>query len=236
MSLAHNNALLLAGGSGTRMQGSVDDKVLLEIGGQTVFDYSLNAFASSDQIHRIAVVYRDEAQRDVLEQRIRASATPHKTIIWAIGGAERQDSVCNGLEALPMESAVTLIHDCARPLITTQQVEQLIDIASHTGAACLAHPVTDTIKRLSHTQVDTAVELKDLDRDKLWAMETPQAFSHSQILKAYQKVKAEGLTITDDTAAATLLGIKVSLVRNDKPNLKITTTKDISHLEWLLNQ
>lgn len=226
-----NSALLLAAGSGTRMQGKVEDKILAQIQGQPVFTYSLRAFAQCEAITYIGIVYRDAAQRTQLEALVEPVGTE---IIWIEGGKERQDSVRNGLLALPAESSHTLIHDCARPLISEALVRQLIDTTRSDGAACLAHPATDTIKRIPAPDTLERTTLEDLQRERLWAMETPQAFRHSDILKAYQHVQAEGLNITDDCAAAASIGIPTTLIHNQKPNPKITTSADLAYIEWLL--
>jgi 2-C-methyl-D-erythritol 4-phosphate cytidylyltransferase len=157
-------------------------------------------------------------------------------LIWIEGGKERQDSVFHGLQALPSEASHTLIHDCARPLVTTDLIEKLIEAARHDGAASLAHPVIDTIKRIPAANELKRTTLEDLQRDRLWAMETPQAFRHADILKAYQHVIDEGLQITDDCAAAASIGIKTTLIHNTEPNPKITTAADLDYLGWLLGR
>lgn len=233
MSIEINCALLLAAGNGTRMQGIVKDKVLAPIHGRSVFSYSLRAFADCDLINTIGIVYRSEPQKDQLAKNLDDSI--RKEITWVEGGSERQDSVLNGLQALPADATHTLIHDCARPLITTGLIEQLIDSTRHEGAACLAHPVKDTIKRIPTAGQLRQTELEDLERDRLWAMQTPQAFRHADILKAYQHVAEEGLQITDDCAAAASIGIKTTLIHNPEPNPKITTAEDLDYIRWLLS-
>lgn len=229
-----NCALLLAAGSGARMQGTVEDKVLAPILGSPVFSYSLRAFAACDSVHCIGIVYRDAAQKQQLASIIEDSVQAE--LIWIEGGKERQDSVFNGLQALPSDASYTLIHDCARPLITTDWIKKLIAAARNDGAASLAHPVTDTIKRIPAANKLKCTTLEDLQRDRLWAMETPQAFRHPDILKAYQHVITEGLQITDDCAAAASIGIGTTLIHNPSPNPKITTANDLEYIEWLLGK
>lgn len=227
-----NCALLLAAGSGARMQGVVGDKILAPICGHSVFSYSLHAFAGCDAVGVIGIVYRDRAQQAKLAATV--DATILQKVIWVQGGEERQQSVLNGLQALPAESSHTLIHDCARPLVTTAMIHQLIQTTRADGAACLAHPVTDTIKRIPTAGATQRTTLEDLDRTRLWAMETPQAFRHRDILQAYQQVHERNLPITDDCAAAACLGMKTTLIHNTKPNPKITTATDLKYIEWLL--
>ena len=234
MSAELNCAVLLAAGSGARMEGTVEDKILAPLNGRPVFSYSLKAFAESGSIHSLCIVYRDEGQKEQLSASIGDASG--KEVIWVQGGAERQDSVLTGLEALPENTTHTLIHDCARPLITKDLIGQLIDTTRDDGAACLAHPATDTIKRIPAAGLLQKTELEDLDRSRLWAMETPQAFRHADILQAYQYVTADGFQITDDCAAAATLGIKTTLIHNPSPNPKITTAHDLDYVSWLLTK
>ena len=228
-----NCAVLLAGGSGARMKGTVEDKILAPINGQTTLSYSLKAFTECDLIHRICIVYRDAAQKEQLAATLAPAI--EQAIIWVQGGNKRQDSVHNGLQALPLETSCTLIHDCARPLISAKLIRELIETTRSDGAACLAHPVSDTVKRIPAAGQLQQTELEDLQRDRLWAMETPQAFRHSDILKAYQHVTDKGLQITDDCAAAATIGIKTTLIHNTDPNPKITTAADLEYISWLLS-
>jgi len=229
-----NCALLLAAGSGARMQGRVEDKILAPVQGKPVFSYSVSAFAGCDSIHSICIVYRDEAQKAKLARTLDPSMRPE--VIWTQGGKERQDSVLNGLQALPKETNHTLIHDCARPLISPEWIQKLIDTTRKDGAACLAHPVADTVKRLPAAGKLQRIALEDLQRDRLWAMETPQAFRHPDILQAYRYVINKGLKTTDDCAAAAAIGIKTTLIHNTAPNPKITTAADLDYLNWLLGK
>ncbi len=234
MSAEINCALLLAAGSGARMQGSVGDKILAPLHGRPVFSHVLRAFAGSKALTIIAIVYRDSDQRERLAATLNESSIPQE-VIWVQGGEERQQSVHKGLQALPSDASHTLIHDCARPLVSTTRIDQLIATVRADGAACLAHPVSDTIKRIASAGEIERTTLEDLDRDRLWAMETPQAFWHRDILQAYQYVHAHGLQVSDDCAAAACLRIQTTLIHNREPNPKITTAADLDYINWLLS-
>lgn len=229
-----NCALLLAAGSGTRMQGAVEDKILAPIHGQPLFNYSLRAFASCQALHIICIVYRDEAQRAALAAACADDAIP-QDVRWVQGGQQRQHSVMNGLAALPAAATHTLIHDCARPGITAAGIQTLLEAVRQDGAACLAHPVTDTIKRIPTAGQLTRTPLEDLERDRLWAMETPQGFRHPDILAAYRRIAGQNQLFTDDCAAAAHSGIHPTLIHNPLPNPKITTAADLSYITWLLS-
>ena len=227
-------AILLAAGSGNRMQGQVDDKVLTCLNGQPAFLYSLQAFVESGVIDEYTVVYRNEAQRSEIEAIIQQYGLQQLKINGVPGGKERQDSVIHALNVVSDKTDYVFIHDCARPCVTSQAIQSLHETVVQDKAACLAHPVVDTIKRIPQADEIQNVELEDLDRNRLWAMETPQAFHFSSILKAYQNVIKKKLSITDDTAAAATIGLKTTLVPNTRPNPKLTTPTDLAYIEFLI--
>jgi 2-C-methyl-D-erythritol 4-phosphate cytidylyltransferase len=221
--MSRTAAILLAAGAGKRMAGAVPDKVLAPLGGRPVFAYSAAAFAASGVADLYVVVYRDRSQMTEL------SAYAPTPSLLVRGGRERQDSVGAALAALPDDIAYVFIHDCARPLIQPRQLVALHKIVKREQAVVLAHRVTDTIKEHRGNG-----RLRTIDRSKLWAMETPQVFSRSLIEKAYGRVRAKGLVVTDEAAAVELLGKPVALLENTEPNLKLTSPKDLPYLEFLL--
>lgn len=207
------------------MQGAVTDKILAPLDGRPVFAHSVAAFLASSVADYYIIVVRDQAQSIALSAY---APTPAQ---FVIGGKERQDSVQNALAALPADIAYVFIHDCARPLIRVEQLVGLHKIVRKEDAVVLAHRVTDTIKVHSDTG-----HLKTLERDRLWAMETPQVFSRELILEAYAKVAKKELRVTDDAAAVELLKHPVALLENTHPNPKITTPADLAYVEYLLSR
>lgn len=218
------------------MQDSVQDKVLEPLNGLPVLCHSVLAFLASNCIDRITIVYRDELQKAKLLAALSDIDLQNTPINWTLGGAERQDSVYNALHIQPTPCTHVLIHDSARPLISIKSIRALHRAAIRDRAAALAHPVVDTIKRIADAKQLNQTELEDLERSRLWAMETPQAFALPEILKAYKHVRSNKLNITDDTAAVACIGLKTTLVANDTPNIKITTPEDLSYAAWLLHQ
>lgn len=216
------------------MQGTVTDKTLAPLNGLPVICHSIRAFLASGCIDRFTIVYRDAAQKAELEDALRQIDLQGTPLDWALGGDERQDSVYNALRIQPEFCTHVFIHDSARPLVSTDSIQALHTAVLRDHAAVLAHPVTDTIKRIPTAEQLTQTELEDLDRSRLWAMETPQAFALPDILKAYQHVHDFGLRITDDTAAAATIGLNTTIVPNHAPNLKITTPEDLNYAAWLL--
>jgi 2-C-methyl-D-erythritol 4-phosphate cytidylyltransferase len=223
--MSRTAAILLAAGSGNRMQGAVADKVLAPLAGLPVFARSVAAFLESNVSDFYVIVVRDQAQSIALSAY---APTPAQ---FVIGGKERQDSVQNALAVLPADIAYVFIHDCARPLIRAEQLVGLLKIVRKEDAVVLAHRVTDTIKLHS----DDA-HLKTLDRSRLWAMETPQVFARALIVEAYAKVAKKELRVTDDAAAVELLKHPVALFENTHPNPKLTTPSDLAYAEFLLAQ
>lgn len=231
--MARTAAILLAAGSGTRMQGAVADKVLAPLLGRPAFSHVAEAFARSGVADLYAVVYRD--RRQMLE----LSAYAPTPSVLVPGGEERQDSVARGLEALPPDIAFVFIHDCARPLIRPEQLVELHRIVRRSRAVVLAHRVTDTIKERRGpsrppTPAQAPARLRNVDRSRLWAMETPQVFDRELIARAYAKAAARGIRVTDDAAAVELLGLPVALLENGHPNPKLTTPADLGYVEFLL--
>ncbi len=218
-----NAAILLAAGSGRRMQGIVTDKVLAPLAGKPVFAHTVAAFLESGVADFYAVVYRDQRQMTEL------SAYAPTPTVFVKGGRERQHSVANALEALPTDIGHVFIHDCARPLVKAEQLVALLKIVQIENAAVLAHRVTDTIKQHSGSG-----HLKTIDREHLWAMETPQVFTRELITRAYARVVEKQLSITDDAAAVELLHHPVALLENTGPNPKLTTPADLAYLEFLI--
>lgn len=221
--MSRTAAILLAAGSGKRMQGAVQDKLLAPLGGRPVFAHTVAAFQQSGVADYYIIVYRDQPQ---LHELMCYAPTP---AYYVQGGGERQDSVALALEALPPGIDYVFIHDCARPFVQAEQLIGLLKIVRKEDAVVLAHPVTDTIKEHRGDG-----KLKTLQRDKLWAMETPQVFSVDLITKAYARVVKKRLRVTDDAAAVELLGAPVALLENSHPNPKLTTPADLPWFEFLL--
>jgi len=207
------------------MQGTVTDKVLAPLAGRPVFAHSVVAFMTSGIADFYVVVYRDQRQMTEL-----AAYAPTPSALVQ-GGRERQDSVMNALSALPDDIAHVFIHDCARPLIRPEQLVALHKIVRRENAVVLAHRVTDTIKQ----HADSG-HLKTLERDRLWAMETPQVFARELIVEAYAKVAKKDRRITDDASAVELLKHPVALLENAHANPKLTTPADLAYAEYLLAQ
>ena len=223
--MSRTAAILLASGRSRRMNGVVPDKILAPLGGKPVFAHSASAFYRSGVVDFFVVTYRDQ------HQMVELSAYAPTPTLFVPGGAERQDSVAAALAELPENVEYVFIHDCARPLVRAEQLVALHKIVRREDAVVLAHRVADTIKE--HRGEG---RLKHLDRERLWAMETPQVFARTLIVRAYAKALAAGRRLTDDAAAVELLHQPVALLENPHPNPKLTTPTDLAYMEFLLTR
>jgi len=216
------------------MRRAVADKTLARIAGRTVFARSLTAFLRAKVVGQVVITHRSPAQKRRLAAALaRVPGAAKLEVSWVRGGAERQDSVAAGLAALTGDKGLVFIHDCARPLVAPEQIRRLAAAARKHGAAVLAHRVTDTIKRTKKPP-GRPVQLRTINRNHLWAVETPQAFDRRLIVRAYEIVAQRSECVTDDTQAVEIAGGWVAIVENPHPNPKITSPADIALVEHLL--
>ncbi|NOS72295.1 MAG: 2-C-methyl-D-erythritol 4-phosphate cytidylyltransferase [Verrucomicrobia bacterium] len=222
-----NSAIIVAAGKGTRMGQGVD-KLFLEVAGKPVVAHTWQRFNDSSCIDEIVIVVRDGLQPAFAEMaKLYMFNKPHR---FVPGGAERQDSVWNGLSGLNPASEIVAIQDGARPCTSTELIEATIAAALETGAAVAAQPVTDTIKE----SADGKLISRTMDRSRLWSVQTPQTFRVDVIRRALTEVRQRGMLVTDDTAACELIGQPVQLVTGTKPNPKVTVRADLPLVESVL--
>ena len=222
-----NSAILVAAGKGTRMGAGVD-KLFLEVAGQPVVAHTWRRFELAKCIDEIILVVR--AERRKLFEDLAAKFHFQKPFRIVSGGAERQDSVWNGLEALSAAAEVVAIHDAARPCVSGELIAATVKHAEETGAAVAAQPVTDTIKESG----DGRFIRRTLDRSQLWSVQTPQTFRVEVIRRAISTARQRSLIFTDDTAACELIGQPVRLISSVAPNPKVTVPGDLPLVEALL--
>lgn len=227
-------AIVLAGGSGKRMNSTVK-KQFLQIHDKPLLYYALKAFEDSF-IDSIILVASEEDQ-EYCQKEIIEKYHFHKIKKIVAGGKERYHSVANGVMAAePCD--YLFIHDGARPFITQDMLQRLLDEVQKSNACVAGMPVKDTIKI---ADADGYIETTP-KRDLVWMIQTPQVFSYEMISKAYalllkeeDSLIAKGISITDDAMVVeTLLGEKVKLVEGSYKNIKITTPEDISVAEGFL--
>lgn len=218
-------ALVLAAGRGERL-GQALPKAFVPALGKTLVVRSLEALAA---VEEVAVVVPVIAATDLA--RFEALEIGHipKLAPAVAGGALRQDSMRAGLAALPEDVELVAVHDAARCLVSQSDVSRVIAAARRSGAAILARPVRDTIKRVRGGSI-----VETPNRSECWAAETPQVFRVELLAEALAKAEAEGLSATDDAQLVERLGAAVQVVESDGYNLKITLPADLGVAEaWL---
>jgi 2-C-methyl-D-erythritol 4-phosphate cytidylyltransferase len=222
-----NVAILVAAGRGARMGR---DKLFLHVAEKPVIAHTWGQLDDTPFINEIVVVVREGTEKNFLAVAKRFQFRKKFQIV--VGGAERQDSVWNGLQVVPEETEIVVIHDAARPCVSAELIASTIKSAEETGAAVAAHPITDTIKE----SADGHLIQRTLDRSKLWGMETPQTFRVDVIRRAISAARAKKMIFTDDTAACELIGQPVRLVSSIAPNPKVTVPGDLPIVEALLRK
>lgn len=214
-------AILLAGGVGTRMK-SVKPKQFLTLDHLPISTYSLNSFNAVDSIQTLVVVAQPQ-YRELFQSK--------KEIRFASPGERRQDSVYQGLLQIDETYDYVIVHDTARPFVTSTKILELIKGIQEADAACLAVPVKYTIKEAA---LETFVK-RTLDRATLWEIQTPQIIKRDLLVRGFEVAHQKQLTVTDDVSFAELLNGSVKLVLGDEKNFKITTPEDLIYAEYLIN-
>jgi 2-C-methyl-D-erythritol 4-phosphate cytidylyltransferase len=218
-------AIIVAAGSSTR---TGFNKLQAKIAGRPVIQHTLAAFEKAECIDDIIVVCREiESTRDSI-----ASGNFKKVRTVIRGGERRQDSVHAGLHELAENSEFVAVHDAARPLITSSEIERVLAVARKHGAAALAAPITDTLKFTDTSQLVRG----SIDRQNVFAMQTPQIFRRQLLVEAYEEVKRDSVTVTDEVSAIEHAGGKIVIVPAKDHNFKITFASDLLLAEAILRQ
>jgi 2-C-methyl-D-erythritol 4-phosphate cytidylyltransferase len=221
------SAILVAGGSSQRMGF---DKLFAMIAAEPVIVHAIRAFDRATSVNEIIVVAREERHDEI--RKIIRDAGFKKVCSIVSGGERRQDSVRAGLDRVDRAAKYVAVHDAARPLITPEQIERTFEQCRVQGAAALAQPVNDTLKRADANLVING----SVDRHQLYAMQTPQVFARKLIEDAYHAVYAENISVTDEVSAVEWLGKKVALVLDNDFNFKITYPRDLLIAEFVLTR
>ncbi len=220
------SAVVVAAGSARRMEGI--DKVLTPLGELPVLVHTLRVFQQCPDIAEIIVVTREDLMVEVGSICQDFALTKVRKVIK--GGKERIHSVQAGLSEVREDAELIAIHDGARPLLPPEVLEEVLHRAAQTGAAAPAVPITDTVKR-----AEDGLAVETVDRSTLFAVQTPQVFQADLIRAAVQKALEDGEVLTDDCAAVERLGMKVSLTRGSRENLKLTAPFDLIVGEAILD-
>lgn len=224
-------AVIVAGGSGKRMKSAIK-KQYIKLEGREVLAHTISVFQHFKGVDEIIVVVSKEEIETVRENIVnRYGFTKVSQIVE--GGAERQDSVYNGIQAAASTIEYVMIHDGARPFIKEETLEKALIATREKGATIVAVPVKDTIKVINN---ETMTVEATPQRETLWSVQTPQSFEKQLLLEAYEYAKTVGLQVTDDSMLVEALGRKVQVVLGEYTNIKLTTPEDLLLGESILKE
>lgn len=223
--VADVGVVIVAAGSATRT-GSSELKQFRWVAGKPMLLHSVQAFHARPDVAMIVCVLPRAFAGDPPPWLFQSD--PDRLLI-ATGGRERGESVYNGLEDIPEEVSVVVIHDAARPLVDNDTIDRVIAEARAGRGAVAALPVVDTLKEAD----EEGRILRTVPRERLWRAQTPQAFPREMIEQAYVQARAAKITATDDAALCERLGMAVVVVRGSERAMKITEPSDFARVEAL---
>lgn len=224
-----NTAIILAAGKGTRMKAQLNKQYLF-LKGKPIIAHTLNAFERSSLIDEIILVI-NKNDVELCKRNILKKYKFKKVAKIISGGAQRQESVLNGLAQINPKSEIVLIHDGARPLVTEQVIKRCIDGAKEFGAVSAGVPIKDTIKIMKK---DGFVNFTPKRKD-VWITQTPQGFKVEIIEEAHRIATKDNVLGTDDAMLVEHIGREVKMIEGDYENIKITTPEDLITAEAILN-
>ncbi len=217
--------VIVAGGSGTRAGGD-ELKQFRWVAGKPMLLHSVQAFMKRPDVGMVVVV---------LPQRYAGDPPPWlfqcdvDRLLVSIGGRTRSESVANGLDDLPDEAQIVLVHDAARPLVGAATIERVIESVRAGRATIAALPVVDTLKEVDENDMI----VRTVDREALWRAQTPQGFPRQTLVDVHRRARREHLAATDDAALCEQLGIPVAVVRGSERALKVTSSDDFARVDAL---
>ncbi len=220
------SAVIVAAGNSKRMDDGID-KLAVELNGKPLLAWTISRFESTEIIDEIIVVTREDEIEKVKELTLSEGFRKVSSIIK--GGAFRQQSTQNGLNATSDDSTVVLVHDGARPLIRTSDIERIAESAEENGAALLALPSKESVKEVHDGRVT-----KTLPRESIWLAQTPQGFRKELLQKALSDAEKEGYVGTDEASLVERIGEEVAVVEGHSSNIKVTVSSDIEVVRSLL--
>jgi 2-C-methyl-D-erythritol 4-phosphate cytidylyltransferase len=211
--------------------GTDTRKQYLSLQGKPILSYAIETFIGMPAVNNIILVVSPGDESFCLENIIPIHGRSKVQAVVA-GGASRQESVYNGLLALPQGTNLVIIHDGVRPLFEGNEIDALLEAAAVNGAATLAVPPKDTVKLVNE---DNKV-VRTLPRERLWLTQTPQVFKYDIIINAHQKARRHGFEATDDASLVEVSGQQVRVIEGSYENIKITTPEDMIIAGAILNR
>lgn len=219
-------AIIVAGGKGSRMGGAIK-KQYLPLAGIPILSRTLLKFDACEAVQEIVLA---APEADMAFCRAEIISCCRKRVTLVAGGAERQESVYNGLLAVENSLRIVTVHDGVRPFITPEQITSCIREARRSGACIIATPVTDTLKRAE----SSGMIRETVERKNLWMAQTPQAFLYRTIRDAHEAARRDGYRGTDDAGLVERIGKQVKIIPGDPGNIKITIQAELALAEAVL--
>ena len=217
--------VIVAGGSSTRTGGR-ELKQFRWVAGKPALLHSLQTFMARPDVVSVVVVLPREYAADPPPWVFQCDID---RLMISTGGRSRTESVANGLEDLPDEAAIVLIHDAARPLVSDDTIDRVITAVRGGKCAIAALPVVDTLKEVD----EAGVIVRTVERERLWRAQTPQGFPRDVIVRAHREARAQQISATDDASLCERLGIEVVVVRGGERAMKLTEDADFARAEAL---
>ena len=216
-------AIILAGGKSTRMGDGVD-KAFLSLVNKPMVAWSLLAFERASEVDRIVLVVRKDQL--IASKAVVKMFGISKLDKIVAGGAKRQESVQAGLAVCDADTRTVVVHDAARPCVTSDLINEVVKAVKRGDAVTVGRPVVDTVKSCAKGSTVT----ETVPRDRLWSVQTPQAFSFRTLRDAYKKLDPK-VEVTDDCQAVELAGGTVKILESRVPNFKVTVPEDLHLVE-----
>jgi 2-C-methyl-D-erythritol 4-phosphate cytidylyltransferase len=219
--------VIVAAGSSTRAAGT-ELKQFRWVAGKPALLHSLQTFMARADVVSVVCVLPREYAADPPPWIFQCDID---RLMISTGGRTRTESVRNGLEDLPDEATVVLIHDAARPLVGDSTIDRVISVVRAGHCAIAALPLVDTLKEVGADGFVT----RTIERDRLWRAQTPQGFPRQLIVDAHREAHAQHMSATDDAALCERLGIPVTVIRGSERAMKITGEADFARAEALFS-
>ena len=227
MTMRDVGVVIVAGGSGTRADtGDGELKQFKWVAGKPMLLHSVQTFMARPDV--VSVVC-------VLPRRYAGDPPPWlfqcdlDRLAMSVGGKTRMESVANGLDDLPDEAEIVLVHDAARPLVGDETIDRVVAAVREGTCAIAALPVVDTLKEVA----EDGTIVRTVDRERLWRAQTPQGFPRRVIVDVHRRARADRATATDDAALCERYGIPVRVVRGSERALKVTDSGDFARVDAL---
>ena len=218
--------IVVAGGAGTRL-GGTELKQFRWVAGKPMLLHSVQTFMARRDVAIVVAVLPRSHAADPPPWLFQCDV---ERLLVSVGGRVRQESVYAGLEDLPDEVQIIVVHDAARPLVDDATIERVIAAARAGTGAIAALPVVDTLKEVD----DRGRILRTVPREGLWRAQTPQAFPRDMLVRAHLEARRDGVSASDDAALCERIGLPVVVVQGSERALKVTTEPDFARADALV--